>query len=444
MLNPYLLKLAKKNIGRLMVVAAFVCVALVVSFPEQATSDPKDDEKKAEYTGVGTWTKAGKLKVSRYFAHGAWISKYKCAVVWGGSSRWTESAARKDGQLYHPEDNRWTTMTLEGAPDPRIDAGCTTDGNRFIVWGGTNFKDHRYSFYSSGGIYDPKKNKWTFTSYGGPCDRARPFVGYSKKSKQIVIWGGMTPFRKIVTALKSGATYDLKKHVWKTEITDEGDCPWGRVDFAAVLTDKEMIVWGGHWQRSWPRPNEDYSWNDGAILDLKKNKWRKISAENAPPAHFGMVSVWTGELMLMYGGHSYDGRTNRIYGDQIFAYDPKADKWVTKDAPEKMIAPRESHGAVWTGKKLIVWGGLTVSESSRLEPSNTGGIYDPATNTWEPISPEGAPPARCNHTMIWMEDVGKVLIAGGMIVNDKGENRAVNDCFVYTPPADALPDKEKK
>ena len=104
----------------------------------------------------------------------------------------------------------------------------------------------------------------------------------------------------------------------------------GRVDFATVLTEKELIVWGGHWPRSWPNTTrEDYSWNDGAILDLKKNEWRKISTENAPPAHHGMASVWTGELMLMYGGSCYDGQTYRIFGDQVFAYDPKADKWVS-------------------------------------------------------------------------------------------------------------------
>ena len=35
---------------------------------------------------------------------------------------------------------------------------------------------------------------------------------------------------------------------------------------------------------------------------------------------------------------------------------------------------RTEHIAIWTGSKMIVWGGYITS--------NTGGIFDPNSNTW--------------------------------------------------------------
>lgn len=48
-------------------------------------------------------------------------------------------------------------------------------------------------------------------------------------------------------------------------------------------------------------------------------------------------------------------------------------------------AARASHVAVWTGSKMLVWGGFGGGLAS------TGGLYDPATDTWSAISTAGAP-----------------------------------------------------
>src|SRR5712692_8150808 len=48
---------------------------------------------------------------------------------------------------------------------------------------------------------------------------------------------------------------------------------------------------------------------------------------------------------------------------------------------------------------MIVWGGCP--NPSCTQTLNTGGRYDPATDTWTAISTDGAPSARSRHTAVW-------------------------------------------
>jgi hypothetical protein len=72
-------------------------------------------------------------------------------------------------------------------------------------------------------------------------------------------------------------------------------------------------------------------------------------------------------------------------------YNPITDSWTatsTTNAP----TGRNYHTAVWTGSEMIVWGG-------RDGPtSNTGGRYNPLTDAWTATSTTGLPDARLLHT----------------------------------------------
>src|SRR5262249_4619014 len=63
----------------------------------------------------------------------------------------------------------------------------------------------------------------------------------------------------------------------------------------------------------------------------------------------------------------------------------------TEGAPD----PRLGHVAVWTGSKMVVWGGDTSAHT------NTGGMYDPATQKWTPTSVANAPSPRSYATAVW-------------------------------------------
>ena len=88
-------------------------------------------------------------------------------------------------------------------------------------------------------------------------------------------------------------------------------------------------------------------------------------------------------------------------------YDPSTDTWQptsTAGAP----SARADHTAVWrTGSQMIVWGGWDGASYF-----NTGGRYDPSTDTWISTSTGGAPSARASHTAVWTGS--QMIVWGGL------------------------------
>ena len=88
--------------------------------------------------------------------------------------------------------------------------------------------------------------------------------------------------------------------------------------------------------------------------------------------------------MIVWGGLGNSGVFNT--GGR---YNPSTNTWTatsTTNAPEA----RALHTAVWTGSEMIVWGGVG---TGAIE-FNTGGRYNPSTNTWTATSTTNAPNAR--------------------------------------------------
>jgi N-acetylneuraminic acid mutarotase len=91
--------------------------------------------------------------------------------------------------------------------------------------------------------------------------------------------------------------------------------------------------------------------------------------------------------MIVWGGYDGNSATSLNTGGR---YNPTTDSWAatsTTNAPEV----RYSHTAVWTGTQMIVWGGYDSNTANYL---NTGGRYDPSANSWTATSTINAPTAR--------------------------------------------------
>lgn len=166
----------------------------------------------------------------------------------------------------------------------------------------------------------------------------------------------------------------------------------------AVWTGKEMIVWGG-----WRTVGAD---NRGNRYDPVADVWKPMAADGAPAPRIQHAAFWTGNEMLVWGGHGASGTDSNDGG----RYDPAADRWrpvSTAGAP----SPRSGFAAVWTGRELIIWGGLGLAPGQTLHgPLGDGAAYDPATDTWRPLSRRGAPSPRWPHVTAW---TGAELIVWG-------------------------------
>lgn len=106
------------------------------------------------------------------------------------------------------------------------------------------------------------------------------------------------------------------------------------------------------------------------------NSWTAISTEGAPSAREHHAAIWTGSEMIIWGGVGQSGE----YLDTGGRYDPATDTWAPVSAVDAPV-PIAHPVAVWTGTEMIVWGGNQVG----------GGRYDPATDTWTAVSTLDAP-----------------------------------------------------
>jgi hypothetical protein len=150
-----------------------------------------------------------------------------------------------------------------------------------------------------------------------------------------------------------------------------------------------MIVWGGGGVSGYL--------NTGGRYNPATDSWTAITTTNAPAARAVHTAVGTGSEMIVWGG--YDGGFLNT-GGRLSATGWTATS--TTNAPEA----RFLHTAVWTGIEMIVWAG----ESDFLAQLNTGGRYDPNTDSWTATSLTDAPEARSGHTAVW---TGNEMIAWG-------------------------------
>ncbi len=85
---------------------------------------------------------------------------------------------------------------------------------------------------------------------------------------------------------------------------------------------------------------------------------------------------------------------------------PTTGTWIvasTVGAP----SARVNHTVVWTGTEYIVWGGAELGDfGASLDDLGDGARYNPASDTWLPVSDVGAPSARGAHKAVW---TGKVM-----------------------------------
>lgn len=135
--------------------------------------------------------------------------------------------------------------------------------------------------------------------------------------------------------------------------------------------------------------------------------WRHMNESGAPGITAGAVTAWTGTQLLVWG-EAGRGQDSEPTGPALGArYDPAADTWRPISSDGAPTA-RTDERAVWTGHELLVWGGSSSPYAGNL---GDGAAYNPATDTWRPISAGGAPSARSNSALVWTGS--EMLVLGG-------------------------------
>ena len=279
---------------------------------------------------------------------------------------------------------------------------------------------------------------WRATSTNNaPSARYGPTAVWT--GSEVIVWGGYGTQNFF---LNTGGRYNPTTDTWTS--TDFISAPAPRDFHTAVWTGSEMIIWGGENTTGYLNSGGRYnpvtdSWvatsttnapegrggptavwtgsemtvwggvaanfvNTGGRYNPNTDSWVATSTTNAPIGRLAHSAVWTSTEMVVWGGYYWDGDYH--YFQSGGRYNPSTDSWVatsTTNSPEA----RASHTAIWTGSEMIVWGG-GADASTYL---NTGGKYNPSTDSWTATSTTNAPDARTNHTAVWSGS--EMIVWGG-------------------------------
>jgi N-acetylneuraminic acid mutarotase len=330
-------------------------------------------------------------------------------IVWGGFNAFTQLDTNT-GARYNPATDSWTATSMTNAAVARDTHTAVWTGTKMVIWGGGN---ELFVPKDTGGRYDPATDSWLATATSGaPAARESHTAVWS--GSRMVVWGG---FNSAFNDVNTGGRYDPVGDGWTA--TNTTGAPTPRDSHTAIWTGTRMVVWGGE-------DDVPAAQNSGGRYDPVGNTWLTTSTTGAAPPRWLHTAVWTGSKMIVWGG--LDGVSDVNTGG---VYDPSGDLWTLTSiigAP----AARDMHVAVWTGSlnEMDVWGG----QDDTVTQLNTGGRYNPTSNTWAAISTLAAPIGRRFHTAIWS---GTEMIPWGGwngVDLDSGGRYCSGAC-VSSPPA---------
>ena len=298
----------------------------------------------------------------------------------------------------------WVSAATVGAPGARSGHSAVWSGQELLVWGGNTGLG---SPSATGGGYQPATDQWRVLS---PLNAPSARSGHSAvwTGSEMIIWGGVTSGGFAT----GGGRFDPVSQNWSN--LPNANAPAGRQGQVAVWSGSVSIVWGGQ--------NATGLLADGALFDPVAGQWTALTAINPPAASSGATAVWTGNSFIVWGGQGAASALNT--GAQLlFNFGVPQSSWQTLTASGAPSA-RSGHTAVWTGQKMIIWGG----SNGGAYPGD-GAAYDPVAQNWAPLSSANAPSARSGHNAIWTG--AEMVVVGG--VNASG---VLADGAAYNPVTD--------
>ena len=161
---------------------------------------------------------------------------------------------------------------------------------------------------------------------------------------------------------------------------------------------------------------------DGGIYDPSTDAWSPMSTAGAPSPRYNHVAVWTGSKMIGLGW--------------VDVADPKRSTRAEFSTPARTPdgdcdggcagAACGAATAVWTGARMVVWGGADNNNAY----VNTGAATTRIRTSGNRRPPVNAPTARAGHVGVWSGS--KTIVWGGF-----GTGGKVNTGGLYDPAADS-------
>ncbi len=271
-----------------------------------------------------------------------------------------------EAAAYDPVANSWRRLaTPLSAPGYIGRWAAVWTGKEMLVWGDVNQ------------AFDPATNRWRRFP-PAPAGRGGIVIW---TGRELIDWGGGC----CGDVSADGAAYNPSTNSWrKIALPPVG----GQQSPVGAWTGKELVIFPGRDPEGKPVA--------GAAYDPAKNTWRRTGSKRVGPP--GAYAIWDGYEVLVAGG-TQAGALSAVG----LAYNPDTNR-------SRRLAPgsgRTGAAVVWTGRRLLVWGGQTFPGATVT--ARHGLSYDPIGNRWSSL-PQSPLPARVDPTAVW---TGRELIVWG-------------------------------
>jgi hypothetical protein len=296
-------------------------------------------------------------------------------------------AMRNVAFAFDPAAHRWRTLSPPAGDTGSYEGalGAVWTGRQMLVWGPAVALS-----------YEPATNVWRQLP-PGPL-RGAPSGLVVWTGREMVTWGGGC----CGDVTNDGAAYDPSTRTWrKLPRAPVG----GQQRPAGAWTGRELIVLPGR--------DPEGRRTGGAAYDFATKTWRTIAAP--PQERLGATAVWDGRKLLVVGGSAPPAESGiRKLVSVPYAYNPDTNRWRTLRSMDGGAYGRDSAAAVWTGKRLLLWGGETQARG-RYVLAPHGLAYDPVTDRWSQLA--GAPLlGRMNPVAAWTGS--SLLVWGGDAIRE--------------------------
>ncbi len=199
--------------------------------------------------------------------------------------------------------------------------------------------------------------------------------------------------------------FDPASNTWTVIAATGGLLP--SQDSDVIWTGRSILVFGGSGcGAAWVCPIAE-------SLQPATGQVTSLSLQGAPSFRAGATSMWTGTKMVVWEGHGLQQTATVWYADGAM-YDPASDTWTPMSPAPGPNSVYLDPGAVWTGSQMLVWGGLQGSPgpaSNAVVAPPSGLSYDPSHDAWAALPSQGQPSSRGGHVALW--DGTEMIVWGG-------------------------------
>ena len=308
---------------------------------------------------------------------------------------------------YDPASRRWRRLPPAGRTGSFLGYGAAWTGREFLLWGqGTrkafvpatgrwrDLPGSRYlavhdgfgltvwtgreligwgggccgDAFDDGVAYNPRTNAWRPLPRSPLAGSQHPIGAWTGRELVVLVGDYDADGKRWPARLARAAAYNPGTNTWRRLPA----LPHARDDAEAVWDGRELLVVGGTGVAKAGRPAPPAT--VGFALDPTVGRWRPLPPMDA--GRIGAAAVWTGHRLLLWGGRTNAAGVARpAIPPHGLAYDPRTNRW--EALPPSPLRGRIDPAAAWTGRQLLLWGG-ELPAGNRMRTFRDGASFTPS------------------------------------------------------------------